>query len=161
MSVNSLAKELSSASVSSNNNQLNSDDKTINPWLHAWQDSLANIKTTTSCLRLGDINSDADFKLCLCDIVDKKLRIYKGTSQIIDYELLDTPIAMCLIYMENSLPKIPSVAVAAASNVFIYRQLRPYKKWSCKLNSNCIAAVYTNNITFHLFLYIFNFNYVC
>jgi hypothetical protein len=25
-----------------------------NPWLHAWYDPLADLKTTTACVRLGD-----------------------------------------------------------------------------------------------------------
>ena len=102
---------------------------TLTPWLHALTDTLANLRTTTNCIRLGDLSGDGDYNLCICDI-EKKLRVYKGSSQIVDYELLDTPNAMCIINMEvNS--KIPSIAVASNSNVFIYRQLRPYKKWTC------------------------------
>ena len=134
------------------NEQPAKDEKQLNPWLHAWQDSLANVKTTTLCLRLGDINSDGDSKLCICDIAEKKLRIFKGTSQIIDYSLLDVPVAMCLVYMEHNVPKIPSIAVAAASHVFIYRQLRPYKKWSCKS---------TLNVTYSLFInYLYTYYYI-
>jgi Bardet-Biedl syndrome 1 protein len=44
---------------------------------------------------------------------------------------LEIPIAMCVVFMENALPRIPSIAVAAGSYIFIYRQLRPYKKWAC------------------------------
>jgi hypothetical protein len=31
----------------------------------------------------------------------------------------------------NLQPRVPSIAVAAGPYVFIYRQLRPYRKWSC------------------------------
>lgn len=84
----------------------------------------------SSCVRLGDLNGDGDHKLCICDI-DKKLKVYKGTSLIVEYALLDVPISMCIIYTDIALPRIPSIAVAAGPHIFIYRQLRPYKKWTC------------------------------
>lgn len=71
----------------------------ITPWLHAWYDPLAGLKTMTSCVRLGDLNGDGDSKLCICDI-DKKLKVYKGTSLVVEYALLDAPVAMCMIYTE-------------------------------------------------------------
>jgi hypothetical protein len=33
------------------------------PWLHAWYDPLAGIKTVTSLVRLGDLNSVSNFIL--------------------------------------------------------------------------------------------------
>jgi Bardet-Biedl syndrome 1 protein len=100
------------------------------PWLHAWYDPLAGIKTVTGCVRLADLNGDGDSKLCVCDF-DKKLKVYKGTNLVVEYALLDVPVAMCIVYTELSSPRVPSVAVAAGSYVFIYRQLRPYRKWRC------------------------------
>eukprot|EP01038_Epipyxis_sp_PR26KG_P009508 gene9508-12808_t len=103
---------------------------TKSPLLHAWYDPLAGIKAHSACVRLADLNCDGDSKLVICDL-DKKLKVYKGTSLVVEYAILDTPISMCITYTENSTPRIPSVAVAAGSHVFIYRQLRPYRKWSC------------------------------
>ena len=37
---------------------------------------------------------------------------------------------MYSIYSESTVSRIPSIAVAADSHVFICRQLRPYRKWS-------------------------------
>ena len=48
-----------------------------------------------------------------------------------EHALLDQPVALCITYTENTVPRIPSIAVAAGSHIFIYRQLRPYRKWSC------------------------------
>ncbi len=126
------------------------------PLLHAWHDPLAGIKAHSACVKLADLNCDGDSKLCICDL-DKKLKVYKGTSLIVEYAILDTPVAMCITYTETSLvnsifnkskttliscypqPRIPSIAVAAGSHVFIYRQLRPYRKVTktlVKLNKN-------------------------
>ena len=98
-------------------------------WLHAWHDPLSNIKTTTSNMRMADLNGDGDAKLCICD-TDKKIKVYHGTQLASEYALLDTPVGLCVTYTDSS-SHIPSLAVAAGSHVFVYRQLRPYRKWSC------------------------------
>mmetsp|Transcript_15923 Transcript_15923/g.35247 ORF Transcript_15923/g.35247 Transcript_15923/m.35247 type:complete len:481 (+) Transcript_15923:78-1520(+) len=104
--------------------------KTFSPLLHAWHDPLAGLKVHSSCVKLADLECDGDSKLCICDL-DKKLKIYKGTTLAVEYAILDTPVALCIIHSEYTLPRIPSIAVAAGSHVFIYRQLRPYRKWTC------------------------------
>jgi len=104
--------------------------KQFSPFLHAWHDPLAGLKVHSSCVKLADLDCDGDSKLCICDL-DKKLKIYKGTTLAVEYAILDTPVAMCIIYSEATMPRIPSIAVAAGGHVFIYRQLRPYRKWSC------------------------------
>mmetsp|Transcript_13797 Transcript_13797/g.22981 ORF Transcript_13797/g.22981 Transcript_13797/m.22981 type:complete len:603 (+) Transcript_13797:119-1927(+) len=104
--------------------------KSFSPLLHAWNDPLANLKVHSSCVKLADLDCDGDSKLCVCDL-DKKLKIYKGTTLAVEYAILDNPVALCIIHSELSLPRIPSIAVAAGSHVFIYRQLRPYRKWTC------------------------------
>lgn len=72
------------------------------PILHAWHDPLANVKAHSSCIALADLNCDGDSKLCICDL-DKKLKVYKGTNLVVEYAILDTPIAMCITYTEQSL----------------------------------------------------------
>ena len=86
------------------------------PWLHAWYDPVAGIKTVSSLVRLADLNTvscslstshapncskDGDNKLLVCDI-DKKLKVYKGTSLIVEHALLDNPISMCITNSELS-----------------------------------------------------------
>ncbi len=73
-----------------------------NPFLNAWHDPLANIKTNQSCVKLVDLNSDGDSKLIICDY-DKKLRVYKGTNLLMEYAVLDIPIALCVTYMEATM----------------------------------------------------------
>jgi Bardet-Biedl syndrome 1 protein len=108
-----------------------SGDAAKSPLLHAWHDPLAGLKGVNSaCVKLADLNCDGDSKLCVCDR-DKKLKVYKGTSLMGEYAILDTPVAMAVIHIDYSMPRIPSLAIAAGSHVFVYRQLRPYRKWSC------------------------------
>jgi hypothetical protein len=46
------------------------------------------------------------------------------------HTLLDVPVAMCAFYPDQLTPRIPSIAVAAGSFVFVYRNLRPYMKFT-------------------------------
>lgn len=100
------------------------------PWLNSWHDPLSALKTVTSCVCMADLNGDGDTKLCIGDF-DKKLKIYRGTSLLIEHVLLNVPIAMCVIYRDNSTPRIPMIAVAAGFVVYLYRQFTPYAKWCC------------------------------
>lgn len=105
-----MASSSSSTEPSSTNiapNALTKDGKS--PLLHAWHDPLANIKTNQSCVKLVDLNCDGDSKLCICDY-DKKLRVYKGTNLLVDYAILETPIAIAVTYMDATLVRsLPSV----------------------------------------------------
>jgi hypothetical protein len=76
--------------------------KTFSPLLHAWHDPLAGLKVHTSCVKLADLECDGDSKLCICDL-DKKLKIYKGTTLAVEYAILDTPVALCIIHSEYTL----------------------------------------------------------
>lgn len=108
------------------------------PWLETCYDKLTNISTTSNCIRFVDLTGDGDTKLVICN-QDKKFRVFKGTSQLIEYPLLDIATAMCVIYMDSATSSservIPSIAVAAGCHIYIYRQLRPYKKWTNITNS--------------------------
>jgi len=66
---------------------------------------LAGLKAPSTCVRLADLNCDGDSKLIICDL-DKKLKIYKGTSMVTEYTILDTPIAMCITYIESTVVNI-------------------------------------------------------
>ena len=100
-------------------------------WLHAWYDPLASLNTSASLLKLADLYSDGDLKLLICDINRKLMKVYKGTNLLIDNQILDTPVALAITYSDHVSPRIASVCVAAGQHVFLYRHLRPYKKWSC------------------------------
>ena len=57
-------------------------------------------------MRLADLNSDGDSKLIICDL-DKKLKVFKGTSLIVEHSLLDIPVSMCVTYTETSTASVP------------------------------------------------------
>lgn len=84
---------------------------------------------------------DGDNKLLICDLA-QKLKVYKGTSLIVEHALLDKPVSQCITYTDYAMPRVPSVSVASGSNIFIYRHIRPYRKWTCP--NVDISAVETN-----------------
>lgn len=81
-------------------------------WLNAFYDPLANLRTMTSNIRLADLSGDGDSKLCICDL-DKKFKIFKGTAMMMEYALLDVPVAMCVTYTE-----VTSVSKIKRMNIF-------------------------------------------
>lgn len=62
-------------------------------WLHAWHDPVAGLKAFSSCVRLADLNGDGDCKLLVAGM-DRKLRVYKGTSLLSENILLDEPVRL-------------------------------------------------------------------
>lgn len=99
------------------------------PWLNAWHDTVANVKAFSPCVRLADLNATGEYLLLIAD-ADKKLKVYKGTSLASEHALLDVPSALAIFYTDLNKPQTPSVAVAAGSYIFIYRNLRPYYKFT-------------------------------
>eukprot|EP00455_Lapot_gusevi_P029644 TRINITY_DN3175_c0_g1_i7.p1 TRINITY_DN3175_c0_g1~~TRINITY_DN3175_c0_g1_i7.p1 ORF type:complete len:595 (+),score=101.41 TRINITY_DN3175_c0_g1_i7:67-1851(+) len=99
------------------------------PWLHAWSDPVANLHAFSNCVRLADLAGDGDDKLLVADL-DRKLKVYKGTSLLSEHSLLDQPCAISAFYSDANVPRTPAVAVASGPFVFIYRNLRPYYKFT-------------------------------
>eukprot|EP00429_Kryptoperidinium_foliaceum_P108028 CAMPEP_0176306684 /NCGR_PEP_ID=MMETSP0121_2-20121125/63624_1 /TAXON_ID=160619 /ORGANISM="Kryptoperidinium foliaceum, Strain CCMP 1326" /LENGTH=582 /DNA_ID=CAMNT_0017648431 /DNA_START=18 /DNA_END=1764 /DNA_ORIENTATION=+ len=60
----------------------------------------------------------------------KRMRIYKGTTIQWEQKLLDVPCAVQCFYHELASPPIPTLAVASGHQVFIYRYMRPYLKFT-------------------------------
>lgn len=101
-----------------------------NLWLHALCDPLANCKASTNLMRFADLNVDGDVCLAVCDL-ERNLKIYKGTNLVSQHSLLEVPTALCVAYIDKATLRTPTLAVAGGSYVFIYRHLRPYRKWAC------------------------------
>lgn len=70
-----------------------------NPWLNAWYDPLAGVRTTSQCVQMADLNADGDNKLLICDS-SKKLKVYRGTALAMETDLLDHPVAVGVTYTE-------------------------------------------------------------
>jgi hypothetical protein len=70
-------------------------------WLHAWHDPVAGLKAFSSCVRLADLNGDGDCKLLVAGM-DRKLRVYKGTSLLSENILLDEPVRPACLCRQSS-----------------------------------------------------------
>ena len=104
------------------------DDK----WLHAWYDPLAGVRAFSPQLALADLNGDGEGRLVVADS-DRRLKVFKGTQLVSDNPLLDSPVAVTSFFMDMGSSrghKLPALAVASGPNIFIYRMLRPYYKFS-------------------------------
>ncbi|KAL0268054.1 UNVERIFIED_CONTAM: hypothetical protein PYX00_010138 [Menopon gallinae] len=103
-------------------------------WLDAYTDPRASLYTFTRCMSLADLQSDGDFKLVLVDLgtgsSNIKLKVYKGTSLVNETTLLEIPAGVVTFYNELREPKYPAIAIASGSNIFIYKNMKPYFKIS-------------------------------
>ncbi|KAK2150691.1 hypothetical protein LSH36_395g02065 [Paralvinella palmiformis] len=88
-------------------------------WLNAHYDPVASLYTFTQCITLSDINADGENKLVIADLgtgsYDMKLKVYKGTSLMTENTIIDLPTA---------------VAVASGPYIYVYKNLRPYFKFT-------------------------------
>jgi len=105
------------------------DDSTASPWLHAWHDPVVGLKAPQSCMRLVDLFGNGDAQLVVGD-ARKRLRVYRGTAMLTEADLLDTPAAIAAFYTDQNLPRTPAIAVASGPYVFIYRNMKPYFKFT-------------------------------
>ncbi|XP_065826341.1 Bardet-Biedl syndrome 1 protein homolog isoform X2 [Oscarella lobularis] len=103
-------------------------------WLSAYRDPVASLYTFTSCLGLADLQADGDHKLLVADLgtgsYDMKLKVFKGTSLHMESAIVDLPTGVCTFYMDENEPRVPAVAVASGPFIYIYKNLRPYFKFT-------------------------------
>ena len=103
-------------------------------WLEAHNDPLAGIYTFSSCITLSDLTGDGDNRLVVADLgtgdFNMKLRVYKGTQQVTENTIIDLPTGVVTFHMDTTEPRIPAIAVASASHIYIYKNLRPYFKFT-------------------------------
>jgi len=104
-------------------------EENASPWLHAWHDPVVGLRAPQSCVRLVDLYGDGNSRLIVGDM-SKKLRVYRGTAMQDEQELLDTPSAIAAFYTDTNMPRTPAIAVASGPFVFIYRNLKPYFKFT-------------------------------
>ncbi|KAJ0394397.1 hypothetical protein P43SY_000098 [Pythium insidiosum] len=99
------------------------------PWLNAYHNSVAGIKAFSSCMALVDVYGDGDSKLVVAD-ADRRLKMYKGSSLYAEQAILGTPSALSYFYSDTTRPRIPAIAVASSSFIYIYRNFRPHYKFT-------------------------------
>ncbi|OQS01252.1 bardet-Biedl syndrome 1 family protein [Achlya hypogyna] len=101
----------------------------IGPWLHAYHNTVAGIKAFTQCIKLADVYGDGDYKLIVAD-ADRRLKMYKGSTLLSEQAILGVPVALCVFYSDSVRPRTPSIAVASGPSIYIYRNMRPYYKFT-------------------------------
>lgn len=103
-------------------------------WLDAFNDLHASIYTFSRCMTLADINADGNYKLIISDLgtgtTNIKLKVYKGTSLMSETTLMDVPTGIVTFHMDMNEPRVPAIAVASGPNIFVYKNMRPYFKFS-------------------------------
>lgn len=57
----------------------------------------------------------------------------KGNSIVQESNLLDLPVGICSFYMDTNEPRTPGIAVASGPFIFVYKNMKPYYKFSLPL----------------------------
>ncbi|XP_030610291.1 BBSome complex member BBS1 isoform X1 [Archocentrus centrarchus] len=103
-------------------------------WLDAHYDPVAGIYTFSSCVDLADLSGDGENRLVVGDLgsgsTGMKLKVYRGTALMSESTLLDLPAGLVAFFMDLHEPRIPAVAVASGPCIYVYKNLRPYFKFT-------------------------------
>ncbi|XP_034049939.1 Bardet-Biedl syndrome 1 protein [Thalassophryne amazonica] len=103
-------------------------------WLDAHYDPVAGLYTFSSCMDLADLSGDGDSRLVVGDLGTgsscMKLKVYRGTALMSENTLLDLPSGLVAFLMDLHEPRIPAIAVASGPCVYVYKNLRPYFKFT-------------------------------
>lgn len=101
----------------------------MEPWIKAWSDPVAGLRGTSANMCLADLRGDGEYNLVVADLA-KRIRVYKGTQIAWESQLMDMPVAVEVFYSEQGKPAVPSLAVASGANLFIYKNAKPYFKFT-------------------------------
>ncbi|XP_020513189.1 Bardet-Biedl syndrome 1 protein [Labrus bergylta] len=103
-------------------------------WLDAHYDPVAGLYTFSSCVDLADLSGDGESRLVLGDLGSgssgMKLKVYRGTALMSESTLLDLPAGLVAFFMDLHEPRIPAVAVASGPCIYVYKNMRPYFKFT-------------------------------
>ncbi|CAD5217374.1 unnamed protein product [Bursaphelenchus xylophilus] len=99
-------------------------------WLRALYEPLAGVQTTKSCITIGDVHSDGDYKLILVDEKQPppKMVLYFGLTPQTQTTLSDRPAAIVTFYSESG--QSPCIAVASGNGILIYRNMKPFYRFA-------------------------------
>lgn len=59
-----------------------------------------------------------------------KLKVYRGTGLLSESTLLDLPTGLVSFLMDLHEPRTPAIAVASGPFIYVYKNLRPYFKFT-------------------------------
>ncbi|XP_024913405.1 BBSome complex member BBS1 isoform X2 [Cynoglossus semilaevis] len=103
-------------------------------WLDAHYDPVAGLYTFSSCVDLADLSGDGESRLVVGDLGSglsgMKLKVFQGTALLSESTLLDLPTGLVAFFMDLHEPRIPAVAVASGPCIYVYKNLRPYFKFT-------------------------------
>uniref|UniRef100_A0A8C4L5V1 Bardet-Biedl syndrome 1 n=1 Tax=Equus asinus TaxID=9793 RepID=A0A8C4L5V1_EQUAS len=103
-------------------------------WLDAHYDPMANIHTFSACLVLADLHGDGEYKLAVGDLGPSGrqpcLKVLKGPTVLAESALPALPAAAAAFLMGQHEPRTPALALASGPCVYVYKNLRPYFKFS-------------------------------
>eukprot|EP00069_Balaena_mysticetus_P012834 bmy_07803T0 len=103
-------------------------------WLDAHYDPMANIHTFSACLELADLHGDGEYKLVVGDLgpggQQPRLKVLKGPTVLSESPLPALPAAAATFLMDQHEPRTPALALASGPCVYVYKNLRPYFKFS-------------------------------
>lgn len=121
-------------------------------WLDAHYDPVAGLYTFSSCIDLADLSGDRESRLVVGDLgtgsSGMKLKVYRGTALISENSLLDLPAGLVAFFMDLHEPRIPAVAVASGPCIYVYKNLRPYFKFTLpSLDINPLEQVVVASVT--------------
>ncbi|XP_006044427.3 Bardet-Biedl syndrome 1 protein isoform X2 [Bubalus bubalis] len=106
-------------------------------WLDSLSDSMANIHTFSACLALADFHGDGEYKLAMGDLGpdgrQPRLKVLKGHTVVSQKPLPDLPAAAVSFLMASHEPRTPALAIASGPCVYVYKNLKPYFKFSLPL----------------------------
>lgn len=106
----------------------------ISKWLNAHYDPLATLYTFSSCMCLVDLQGDGDYKLIIADLgtgsYNMKLKVYKGTNLLSEHTIIDIPTGVVAFHMNTGDTKAPAIAVASGANIYVYKNMRPFYKFT-------------------------------
>ncbi|XP_063701971.1 LOW QUALITY PROTEIN: Bardet-Biedl syndrome 1 protein, partial [Culicoides brevitarsis] len=105
-------------------------------WLDAQMEGTTPlVNVLPSCLALCDLKNDGYFKLIAAEMSNNfegkaKLKVFKGITLMSERGLPGFACGVSILYIDEHEPKIPIIAVALGSSVLLYRNLKPYFKYT-------------------------------
>ncbi|CAL9699155.1 unnamed protein product [Knipowitschia caucasica] len=105
------------------------------PWLEAHSDPVAGLNTFSCCMELCDLSGEGENSLVVADLGSSgssgiKLKVFRGTSLVSESSLLDLPSGLVSFFMDLNEPRVPALAVASGPCIYVYKNLRPYFKFT-------------------------------
>lgn len=69
------------------------------PWISAWKDPFSSTKAFSSCLKMGDVRGEGDYRLLIAS-ENLKFLIYKGINIDMEQGLTERPVGVEIFYNE-------------------------------------------------------------